>query len=287
MTFFRGAAALLTIVSLFAFKGDKPAYLIYNDSSKESSYKKMLDAASKADVVLFGELHNNPISHWLQLQLTKDLHKAKGENLVLGAEMFEADNQLIIDEYLAGNISRKNFEQECRLWPNYDTDYAPLMQYAVENKLHFAATNIPRRYANLVFREGPEALENLPEASKAYMAPLPVEINLELECYQSMLQMMGDHGGENLPKAQAMKDATMAWFIKENRSEGQTLLHFNGAYHSDNWESIVHYLNKYAPGTKVVTITTVLEESPEALTDENRGKADFTIAVAADMTTTH
>ena len=51
-------------------------------------------------MVLFGELHNNPISHWLQLELTEDLHAARGADLVLGAEMFEADNQLLLRLHL-------------------------------------------------------------------------------------------------------------------------------------------------------------------------------------------
>ena len=251
------------------------------------NYSQLLKAAEGVDVVLFGEQHNNPISHWLQLQLTKDLHAAKGDQLLLGAEMFEADNQLILNEYLSGKISKKNFLQECRLWGNYETDYAPLVEFAKSNGLTFVASNIPRRYANLVYREGLEGLEGLSAEAKAAIAPLPIEVNLELECYKSMLVMAEGHGGDNLPKAQAAKDATMGHFIVKNRKAGQTLLHFNGSYHSDNWESIVWYLEHYAPGTKVLTITSVSEDDPETLSEENAGKADFTIAIAADMTVTH
>jgi len=45
---------------------------------------------------------------------------------MLGAEMFESDNQLIMDEYMTGKIKNlKNFEDEAKLWPNYQTDYKP------------------------------------------------------------------------------------------------------------------------------------------------------------------
>ncbi|TAF00991.1 MAG: hypothetical protein EAZ80_03290, partial [Runella slithyformis] len=66
-----------------------------------------------------GEYHNNPICHWLQLKLTKDLFKQKGENLVLAAEMFETDNQLVLNEYLSGFIKETNFEKEAKLWSNF------------------------------------------------------------------------------------------------------------------------------------------------------------------------
>ncbi|MDZ7775007.1 MAG: ChaN family lipoprotein [Bacteroidales bacterium] len=81
----------------------------------------MLRKIADADVVFFGELHNNPVAHWLQLEVTRDLYQEKNGNLVLGAEMFEADNQLIIDEYLEGTIRQKDFEKEARLWSNYGT----------------------------------------------------------------------------------------------------------------------------------------------------------------------
>lgn len=65
----------------------------------------MLRTLQQKDIVLFGELHNNPISHWLQLEVTKDLKQYR--NLVLGAEMFEQDNQPALDLYLQGNYLQR------------------------------------------------------------------------------------------------------------------------------------------------------------------------------------
>src|SRR5690554_1685787 len=89
---------------LTAFKTNKPAYLLFNDKGKKIKYDKMVDRLKDADIVLFGELHNNAVAHWLQLELAKDLYEQKDSNLVLGAEMFESDNQLILDEYFDGLI---------------------------------------------------------------------------------------------------------------------------------------------------------------------------------------
>jgi len=41
---------------------------------------------------------------------------------LLGAEMFESDNQLILNEFMKGKISKSSFESEMRLWKNYSTD---------------------------------------------------------------------------------------------------------------------------------------------------------------------
>lgn len=132
--------------------GKEKAYQIYNNDGNKISYKTILFKIKNADVVLFGENHNDPISHWLQLELTKSLHEKHGENLMLGAEMLEADNQVVLDEYLLGFSREKDFEKEAKIWPNHKTDYRPLLRFAKENDLHFVATNIPRRFANMVYR---------------------------------------------------------------------------------------------------------------------------------------
>ncbi len=107
---------VLFVLTSVAF-GQKPAYIIYNAKGKKVSYKKMLKRMAKKDVVLFGELHNNPISHWLQYELTSDLSKQR--SLMLGAEMFEADNQQEFNNYLSDSITAKALDTLARLWPNY------------------------------------------------------------------------------------------------------------------------------------------------------------------------
>ncbi len=273
-----------------AFVADKPAYRIYNPKGKDIPYSKMVRQLEDADIIFFGELHDNPIAHWLQRELTGDLHASGEKELVLGAEMFESDNQLLLDEYLGGMITEAKFEDEARLWQNHKTDYKPLLQFAFQQGIPFIATNVPRRYANLVYREGFEGLESLSAEAKEYLPPLPVPYDPEQPGYKAMLEMgqMG-HGkvNENLPKAQAIKDATMGYFILKNWSSGKQFLHFNGAYHSDNAEGIVLYIRQQEPGLKISTITTVLQESTDSLEQASAGKADFTIVVPKNMTRTY
>jgi uncharacterized iron-regulated protein len=265
--------------------GQKTPYIIYDTKGKKVSYEKMMKTLAKKDIILFGELHNNPISHWLQYEMTSDLHKT--QNLILGAEMFEADNQTQLSDYIAGKITYKELDSLARLWPNYKTDYAPLVNFAKDNQLQFIATNIPRRFANMVFKKGFEALDSLSQEEKEWIAPLPIPFDSELPTYKKILVDLGDHGSPELVKAQATKDATMAHFIMKHYNEDSLFIHYNGAFHSDFYEGILWYLKRGNDTLNYGTITTVEQEDVHKLLEENQHKADFIICVDNDMTNTY
>ena len=275
--------ALFFIVSVFA--QIKTPFVLYNSKGKKVSYKQMIRVLAQNDIVIFGEYHNNAIAHRLQLSVTKDLFEKR--KLTLGAEMFERDNQEALDYYLQGKINAKRLDSSARLWKNYPTDYAPLVNFAKENNIPFTATNIPRKYASLVSKKGFTGLDSLTAEEKSWMAPLPMAYDPELPGYKNMIAMMGGHGGENLPKAQASKDATMAHFIVTTQVPGSLFIHYNGSYHSENYEGIGWYLAKTNPLLKIKTITTVSQKNIHNLAPENLNKAHYIICVDSDMTNTY
>jgi uncharacterized iron-regulated protein len=275
----------LIFISTAGKAQEKKAYQIFDSKGKKVSYGKMLKHMLQQDVVLFGEYHNNPIIHWLQLELTKELGAER--KLILGAEMFEADNQQQLTQFVNGEIDDKTFAKQTRLWNNYKTDYAPMVNYAKANKLQFVATNIPRPFASLVNKGGFEALDTLSALQKSWIAPLPMTYDAELPGYKNMMKMMGDHATPNMPKAQASKDATMAYFILKYYTPGSLFIHYNGTYHSDNYEGILWYLKKNNAGLKYATIAAVSQKDLSKLLDEHKGKADFILCVDEDMTTTY
>lgn len=260
-------------------------YKIYNAKGKKVSYKKMMKTLAKKDIILFGELHNNAIAHWLQYEVANSLHKSR--KLILGAEMMEADNQNELNDYLKGDINYKKLDTVARLWPNYKTDYAPLIDFAKDNNLPFIATNIPRRYAKLVYRKGFDGLDSLSVQEKEWIAPLPIPFDSELATYKDILKMMGDHGTPELVMAQASKDATMAYFILKNYTTGSLFIHYNGAFHSDSYEGILWYLKRDKSDLNYSTISTVSQDNINTLEKENLGKADFIICVDSNMTNTY
>jgi len=291
--------SILIILTTLALTGmtyaEQPAYVIFNSKGKKASYSRMLKDAGRSQVVFFGELHNNPISHWLEFELTKDLFEIKKDKLILSAEMFERDNQLLLNEYTGKFIRKKDFEREAKLWPNHKTDYAPLVDFARENGLKFVASNIPRRYAAIVNYHGFEGLDSINAYQRAFIAPLPIKYDSSLNCYKSMKSMFSGggpmHKTMNLAEAQAIKDATMGWFITKNLEDGKTIIHYNGAYHSDNFEGTVWYVKDYARkfpfDVDILTITCVEQNDMENLDEENIGKADYIICIPSSMTKTY
>lgn len=282
------------MLTLAAMNGDKPAYRIYNSKGKTVDYEDMLKAASRSDIIFFGEMHDNPICHWLELELTRDLYQVKGKNLLLGAEMLETDNQLLLQEYLTKMIRKKDFESEAKLWPNYKTDYAPLVDFAREKGLKFVATNIPRRYAALVNQKGFEGLDSINALQRGLIAPLPIKYPDTLPCYADIAKSAGEglpvHLQANLGKAQAIKDATMAHFLMKHAFGQNTLLHFNGSYHSDNYEGIVWYARQIIRKTSfeptIMTITCIEQSRVDSISEEQSRKADFIIIIPDGMTKT-
>ena len=277
--------SLSILITFSGFSQKKPAYQLYNANAKKVSYKKMIKQLAKADIVFFGEEHNDPIAHWLELEVTMDL--AKTRNLILGAEMFETDNQKGLTDYLLGKIDKKQFKDTIRFWKNYKTDYKPLVEFAKTNKLAFIATNVPRRYASLVYRKGFEGLDSLSADEKQWFPKMPIKYDANLPGYVKMVAMMGGHGGDRLPKAQALKDATMALSIAQNYVDGKLFIHYNGSFHSNDYEGILWYLKQHLPNAKVMTITMTTQESIKSVEKENKNKADFIILVPKTMTKTY
>jgi uncharacterized iron-regulated protein len=286
---------LLLLLPLLGFvpAGDRPAYRLFTAQGQPADYDQMLTQLAQADVVLFGEQHNDPIAHWLELQVAKDLAKLKGPGkMVLGLEMFERDVQPLVAQYAAGTLPDSAFERQSRPWPNYATDYRPLLQWARQAQVAVIGTNAPRRYAQQVARGSLTALDKLPAEEKAYLAPLPLQVDYELPGYKNMAAMFGGggaHGGgaRNVIQAQALKDATMAAYIRRSLGPGQTLLHLNGSYHSDHHDGIVAYLRAGKPALRIQTLSVVTQSQLQLLDKENVSLADYVIVVPVDMTKTY
>lgn len=280
---------LFVLGCIFAsFSQDKQAYVIFNEKGKKVSYKHLLKAASEAEITFFGEYHNNPVTHWLQYELTKDLAALNGNKLTLGFEMFEADQQQLMTDFLAGKTEEKPFEDSMRLWTNYKTDYRPLVRFAKEKGIVCVASNIPRRIASTTFKKGRAALDSLDVGEYMFMCDKNFPVDTSLSQYKMMLQMSSDHAkGLNFINAQAIKDATMAHFIDKYWTPNTQFIHYNGAFHTDFDQGIIWYLKRLRPNVTYTTISTVEQEDFKTLDEEHIGRAKFIICVTPTMTKTH
>jgi len=262
-------------------------YVLYDAKGKEISMEKMFKEAQQKSWIFFGEFHNSSTIHRIQFLLTKHLHKIHGDKLMVGAEMFESDNQDIINEYFSGIINTKYFEDECRLWTNYKADYKPIVEFLKEKKLSLIATNVPRRYAHAVHYNGLDVLNQLPEHVKQLFLPnLPIVIDTTLSSYAELKQM-SMHGGKFMLEAQAIKDATMAHFMKKYWSPGKIFLHLNGAFHTNKYEGIISFLPKDWLRKEMLVISMVTQKDIQKLEEENLGLGDYIFCFEEDYAKSH
>lgn len=279
---------LLMLGSFGTIKAQGEAYQFFTNKGKKVDLKEVLKEARDADAVFFGELHNNSLGHWLQLQVLKGL-QAENPDLVVGSEIFEREDQLNLNEWFSDQIAESSFEAEANLWKNYAMDYRPVLRYAKEKGLKFIATNVPRKYASLVSKSGLSALDSLSPQAKKYFAKLPVEVDTSLPGYVAMKDMMHGAPGNSqyMIQAQALKDATMAESLFEDLKAGKQIYHINGSYHSKDGEGILWYLKKEFPDLKALNIHTVTQDQLDKLDDANAKAGEIILVLPSDSHTTY
>lgn len=269
-------------------------FKIFSTSSgQELSMQAMAKELLIADVILFGEEHNDSVTHYIQLKLLEELLQLQNNKLVLSMEMFERDVQTVLEEYLMDKIKEKHFRKDARVWSNY-SNYRPMVELAKSRGIKIVAANAASRYSNLAGREGIEGLNALPQASKAHFAPLPFDG--PSQAYLEKLNALMGHGapaamgGFNLPLAQSLWDATMAYSIAEARKKHKShkVLHLNGRFHSDDRLGIFTHLKKYAPKAKVMVISAFSDEHfPEYKPEQHRALGDFIILTDPEFPKTY
>jgi uncharacterized iron-regulated protein len=166
-------------------KGDSPRYYehfrVFTGDGIPASLDDIVRAMESVDVVMVGEIHTDPVGHWIEAELFRRAvaltgageEAVPGRALALSLEMFERDVQGILDEYLLDLITEAHFKASARPWEHYDTDYRPMVEAAKAAGVPVIAANAPRRYVNRVSRMGPASLSALPASALAYLPPLP------------------------------------------------------------------------------------------------------------------
>ena len=267
---------------------EKNAYTLFDAQGNRVDYTQMMDVLERQDVVFIGEIHNCPIAHWMEYEIVKDLYDRHGDRLMIGAEMFERDNQLILDEYLAGMITPATVQRRsqalAQLQDRLLSDRRIRQRAQDSLRRHERSTPLRQHGRQRRIRGAGRASDE----AKRYVAPLPLNYvpNKSVDEYFGAMKMPGmkQSAAENLSKAQAVKDATMAWSIAERMQS--KLVHMNGNFHSTDHSGIITYLNQYRPGLKIGTVEVIRQENTDKLDPEALGKADFFICVPKDMTST-
>ncbi len=238
-------------------------FAAFDRAGKAVTLDDIVAAAGGADVIFFGEQHDDAVGHAIQAEAFRRIvdKYAGSRRVALSLEMFERDVQTVIDEYREGLITEQHFMSSARPWPNYKTDYRPLVELAKEKKLAIVAANAPRRYVNMVSRGGRQKLDGLSKQAKEWLPPLPYA-EASAAYAAKFKALMGptpeaQMGIDNILSSQSLWDASMAYWISRElkREKGALVMHLNGGFHTEGRLGTVEHLLKYRPKARVIVVT--------------------------------
>lgn len=260
-------------------------------SGSNLPFSDLVQRVTSADVVFFGENHDDPETHRVEFGLLDAIGRS-GRPVMLSLEMIERDAQPLLNDYLAGRISETDFLAKSRPWDRYITDYRPMVELAKEKGWPVIASNVPRPMASAIGRKGLTALDTLTPAERSWAAR---DIQCPDDEYRErFMESMRGHGSggsapsssDTLPTAvahrfylaQCVKDETMAESIVNARRDGAIVVHYDGAFHSDYRLGTVNRVRRRAPNLRLVVITAVPVVDPTAATlSDHTGRADYII----------
>lgn len=278
--------ALTISILLSVAIAQESRYAVFDGDGKAMTMEDILNSIGETDVVFLGEFHDDAVAHALQLEIFKTAHQRFGANrkLALSLEMFERDVQMIIDEYLSGQITENHFLSSSRPWNNYKNDYRPLVEYAKEKRIPVIAANAPRRYVNMVSRTGRDSLHGLSRSAKKTLAPLP--FGQASPAYARKFNaLMGQNSAEvkaglvNILDSQTLWDATMAYAIsRQLKKRNSLIIHLNGGFHSEGRLGTPEHLERYRKGVKYIVVTMRYEDDYRSFDQaKHKGLGDFVI----------
>lgn len=259
-------------------------YTIYQTASRNQpiDLQALASACAGADVVFFGEEHDDSLGHALQDTLFKLLYEKRNGQVALSLEMFETDVQPVLNEYLAGFIPESRLKTDARPWGNYEKHYRPMVEFAKEKGLSVIAANPPRRYVSLVGQRGMSVLKELPKEALAFLPPLPYD-TLSGRYNQKFWETMGEHGASmshTVFHSQSLWDAGMSYSIAQyqRKHKKELVYHLCGRFHSDERLGTVAQLLQRRPKLKVINISCFSSDADDAKAPEKFGAlADFVI----------
>lgn len=264
-------------------KPNTPFKIYDTHTGEQITITELSDRLGKTDVLFWGEEHNDTIGHILELKMLKLLSERYTNKLMLSLEMFETDNQTLLDEYLGGFISKEKFSKEVRLWNNYE-DYSPMVEYAKTQHIPVIAANSPRRYNSLMSQRGPKSLDSLGDNSKELIARLPIYVPTKGKYYDKFVNIMGGADNIHSPNmfaSQCLWDATMAKSIDRahsNNKKGGIVMHVCGRFHSDEGLGTVAQLRRKNKDLAITTISCIPADDFEKPNRKNYETiADFVI----------
>jgi uncharacterized iron-regulated protein len=176
------------------------------------SKEQMLRIAGHYRLVYVGETHDNPASHRLELTVVKAMVKRYPGRVAMGMEMFTPAQQGVLDEWVAGKLTERQFLKKSRWYETWRMDYdyyKPLLDFARENRIPVVGLNAEKR---LVKEVGQKDLSDLPAKERDKLPKMNMDDPYERALVNSVFGVHA-HGNGNLQsflRVQTLWDETMA-----------------------------------------------------------------------------
>ncbi|MBT8404998.1 MAG: ChaN family lipoprotein [Gemmatimonadetes bacterium] len=263
-------------------------FVVYRADGAPASFDEIIAAAASVDVVFVGEEHNDPITHRVQAQILQQafVTQTATRPVVLSLEMFERDVQYVVDEYRAGLITEDHFRRSSRPWDNYESDYRPMVEFAIAHDLEVVAANAPRRYVNRASRLGRDSLDTLGPEARRHLPPLPYPE--ASDDYQAEWDALMGGAAGHMPGSpidgQTLWDASMGHAVATalDRQSGALVVHMAGGFHVENGTGTPEALEHYRPGTRALIVAARPAADPTTWDAERwAGLGDFVVLTRA------
>jgi uncharacterized iron-regulated protein len=229
-------------------------------------------------VVYVGESHTRYEDHLLQLRVIRALF-AQNPKLAIGMEMFSREAQPVLDRYVAGELSEREFLKQSGYFSKWSFDYRlyrDIINFARRNKLPIVALNQEKEIVSKVFKQGAAALTD------EELAKIPADRDLTILGYRERITevfaMHGQHGGtpeqvNGFFQAQSIWDETMAESVSNflTAHPEKRMVVLAGQGHTDKTTAIPPRVARRMPAIRQAVI---LNSENEAL---DQSEADYLI----------
>ncbi|MCL5022543.1 MAG: ChaN family lipoprotein [Nitrospirae bacterium] len=202
---------------------------------KDIAFSTMIDDVRQAQVLFVGETHNSKRDHEFQLSVIKALHRARVP-LAIGLEMFRADSQQILDQWVKGNLGEREFLNA------YDDNwgvswhlYKAIFLFARDNGIPMVGLNVPADITRKVSLSGFSSL------TQEELKRLPPGISCSVdERYMDFIRRayaahgVKDKSFVNFCEAQMVWDKAMAWHLAayQKKNPGRMIVVLTGVGHA-------------------------------------------------------
>ena len=167
-------------------------------------------------VIYIGESHTNYADHQLQLSIIRAIH-GQDPRLAIGMEMFPKTGQAVLDDFIGGRLTEREFLKNSHYFNVWKFDYRlyrDILNFARRHRLPVVALNVEKEIVSKVFKEG-----GATALSNAEKEAIPADRDLAIQGYRHRLEKVfrfhpAQHQGPDLfpgfLQAQALWDETMA-----------------------------------------------------------------------------